>query len=295
VPGLDGLRGLSIACVLVYHAFGSPGFQPPARLWIWFRYLGELGVRVFFVLSGWLITGLLLREIERDGTIALRRFYGRRAMRLFPAFYAMLGVVALLEATGLLQLHPGDLLHAATYTLNYQLRPSWWLVHCWSLAVEEQFYLLWPALLLLLGVRRAVGGAALFVVVSPVVRAIAWKLFPSQREIIGSTGFGTTGDNIAAGCVLAGGKAWLDASRIYQRFIHGRGAVLAPVGLAAGYAMHVVSLPLRVTVAPTLMIVSIAACVDYVLRHPRSASSRARRSWPSASVATRSTSGRSCS
>jgi peptidoglycan/LPS O-acetylase OafA/YrhL len=262
------LRAISIACVMAYHAFGTPGFQPSKGLWVWFRYLGELGVRVFFVISGWLITSLLLRELTKTGTISLRRFYARRAMRLFPAFYAFLAFVALLQALGAVGLHPGDLARAATYTMNYQRDPSWWLVHCWSLAVEEQFYLLWPAMLVLVGARRGFVIAGLFVLGGPVIRAVAWKAFPNDREIIGVTGFGTIGDTIAAGCVLAGMRGWLDASARYQRFMRSPAAILAPAGLVLGYLLHVLVPYARVTVAPTMINVSIALCVDHCLRNP---------------------------
>jgi peptidoglycan/LPS O-acetylase OafA/YrhL len=151
IPTLDGFRAISIGLVALYHLFRTRGFPSPPVLAPWMRWLGELGVRVFFVISGYLITGLLLRELRATGKIAIGRFYFRRALRLFPAFYAFLLVVAVLEGAGVIALNPGDLRSAATYTMNYHANPSWWLIHCWSLSVEEQFYLVWPATLALLG------------------------------------------------------------------------------------------------------------------------------------------------
>jgi peptidoglycan/LPS O-acetylase OafA/YrhL len=288
IPTLDGLRALSISFVLAYHSFGTRslslvglGFSPPHHYRIWFRYLGELGVRVFFVLSGYLITSILLRELTSTGTIELRRFYLRRTLRLFPAFYVFLGTVSLLKVLGLLTLHPGDLVRAATYTMNYQQDPSWWLIHCWSLSVEEQFYLGWPALLLMLGARRALlYVAAAFALGGPILRVAAWYVFPGDHDLIGVTTFGTIGDTIAAGCALAGMRGLLDRSALYRRFIGSNAALLLPVGTAAAYAANVLSFKLRLTVAPTALNVGIALILDWCLRHPNGRVARFLDAWP---------------
>ena len=149
MPGLDGLRALAVVAVLLYHAElpWIPG--------------GFLGVEVFFVISGYLITALLLAEWRQRSRIDLKAFWLRRARRLLPALYVLLAVtlayaVVFLpeEVAGL----RGDVLAAFGYVTNWYLilghesyfeamgRPSL-LKHLWSLAVEEQFYLLWPLLL----------------------------------------------------------------------------------------------------------------------------------------------------
>jgi peptidoglycan/LPS O-acetylase OafA/YrhL len=162
MPGLDGLRALAVVAVLLYHAGLAwiPG--------------GFLGVEVFFVVSGYLITALLLAEMRERGRIDLKAFWMRRARRLLPALYLLL-VVTLAFAVVFL---PGevaglrnDAIAAFGYATNWYLlagqesyfeaigRPSL-LVHLWSLAVEEQFYVLWPPLFALgmgvgaLGFRR---------------------------------------------------------------------------------------------------------------------------------------------
>jgi peptidoglycan/LPS O-acetylase OafA/YrhL len=146
LPGLDGLRALAVVAVLLYHA-GLPWIPG-----------GFLGVEVFFVLSGYLITALLLAEWRRLGRVDLKAFWWRRARRLLPALYLVLiatlayAVVFLPgEVAGL----RGDVLAALGYVTNWYLvfghesyfeavgRPSL-LKHLWSLAVEEQFYLFWP-------------------------------------------------------------------------------------------------------------------------------------------------------
>jgi peptidoglycan/LPS O-acetylase OafA/YrhL len=157
LPGLDGLRALAVIAVMVYH--GNPS---------WLRG-GFLGVEVFFVISGYLITMLLLSEHRRRGAIGLRHFWFRRARRLLPAVFALLIAVSLVSVLFVreeLSRLKGDLLAAVTYTMNWHLilsgtsyfdqfqRPPL-LRHLWSLAVEEQFYLLWPlALVALLAVFR---------------------------------------------------------------------------------------------------------------------------------------------
>ena len=162
IPGLDGVRALAVAAVIVFHA-EMAGLAPG----------GFLGVDVFFVLSGFLITSLLLRERLATGGLRLGAFYAGRLRRLLPAMLAMLVVstlAALWWAPDALRRQQQDLPAALLYVSN------WWqihseqsyfemfgrpplLQHLWSLAIEEQFYLAWPLLLLAaarLGGRRGV-------------------------------------------------------------------------------------------------------------------------------------------
>lgn len=151
-PDIEGLRAVAILMVLLYH-LGVPQAAG-----------GFAGVDVFFVISGYLITGVLLREIERTGGLSLRDFYARRARRLLPA--AALVLLACAVATGLAfpktrwQEAGGDIVAAAAYAINWRLafrsvdylaedsEPSL-VQHFWSLSVEEQYYLVWPATLAL--------------------------------------------------------------------------------------------------------------------------------------------------
>jgi peptidoglycan/LPS O-acetylase OafA/YrhL len=156
IRGLDGLRAVSVLAVLVYHHYvvggTSPGWLPG----------GFYGVEVFFVVSGYLITSLLLDERTRTGTVKLKEFWFRRARRLLPALFLMLGVVIaysllFLRDSALAELK-SDVIAAVTYTSN------WWQIiadrsyfesagrpellrHLWSLAIEEQFYLFWPLII----------------------------------------------------------------------------------------------------------------------------------------------------
>ena len=146
LPGLDGLRAVAVLAVMLYHA--DLGWLPG----------GFLGVDVFFVISGFLITTLLLAERERLGHIRLRAFWLRRARRLLPALFLLLAATltfAVVLAPDELSRLRGDTLAALGYVTNWYLilrqqsyfetigRPSP-LLHLWSLAVEEQFYVLWP-------------------------------------------------------------------------------------------------------------------------------------------------------
>ncbi len=147
MPQLDSLRALAIFAVMIHHwAPGLLGFGP------W----GDLGVRCFFVLSGFLITGILLRaRAAVDGGRSsagwqFRQFYIRRSLRIFPIYYLTLAVGSFLGIYVLRQ----SLWWHAFYTSNFYFafRGTWQgcISHLWSLSVEEQFYLLWPAMMLLL-------------------------------------------------------------------------------------------------------------------------------------------------
>ncbi|MBL9027778.1 MAG: acyltransferase [Myxococcales bacterium] len=212
IPSLDGLRALSIVLVLFGHLNGTRGFGVHLEV---VGDVAHLGVRVFFVISGFLITSLLLKE-ER---VALGQFYWRRFYRIFPPFYFYLGAVGLLSAAGLLADIPSDdLIAALTYTTNFQIERAWLVGHTWSLSVEEQFYLLWPGVLALLGRDRALKAAAIVVVCAPVVR-LGWnEALPGLRLLIGEA-FPTVMDSIATGCLLAGFRARLHADRRYRSLL----------------------------------------------------------------------------
>jgi peptidoglycan/LPS O-acetylase OafA/YrhL len=203
-PALDGLRAIFTLLVLGHH------MQIP------FLTGGFLGVDGFFVLSGFLITALLLEEWDKKGTIRLSTFYARRALRLFPALYTLLFVVALytLVSGGLMRSADIGAGIAATvfyisnwvvafHPLHYDIMG--WLAVTWSLAVEEQFYLLWPLLLgfLLLRLPRrtlvmVVSGLLGFTVVWRTVLGVSGASF--FRVYVGTD---TRADDLLIGCVLA--------------------------------------------------------------------------------------------
>ena len=150
IKQIQGLRALAVLLVLLYHAKFLAG--------------GFIGVDIFYVISGYLITGLIIKELDHSGSIDLIRFYNRRIKRLLPASFFVLLATSLIAwfvypSTSRTDLGKG-LFAAGTYTSNYLF--AWWgndyqhlnatpspFIHFWSLAVEEQFYLVWPVLLMI--------------------------------------------------------------------------------------------------------------------------------------------------
>jgi peptidoglycan/LPS O-acetylase OafA/YrhL len=203
-PALDGVRCVAILPVVGLHAFGWPR-------------QGSLGVDVFFVLSGFLITTLLLQEHAEKGFISLRHFYRRRAFRLLPGLFVMLAVFAVVTIVSLAlrgaldEEHLNDPLIgiaiALTYTANFagaaDFHPSG-LGHLWSLAQEEQFYLVWPPLLFLaLRARkelaiRLLAFAIVFVVVERMAIALSAEDIPLYRLYDAPD---THADPILVGCL----------------------------------------------------------------------------------------------
>ena len=277
IPSLDGLRAISIGLVLFGHLLGTSGFFLSLEVNKHLA-LGELGVRVFFVISGFLITNLLLTEAATTGRIHIGRFYLRRTFRIFPPYYVFILVLAVAELARWIELAPGDLFHTLTYTSNYHVTRSWNVGHTWSLSVEEQFYLLWPALIVLLGGRRAIWVAALFVLAAPLVRLGLWELTVSAREGVGHR-FETVADSIAIGCVLSGARVWLHRQPLYHRVLVSRWLLLAPVivVLSGALGQHP---RIDFFVGFTLRNVLVALCIDRWVTYPAGAVGRVLNSRP---------------
>jgi peptidoglycan/LPS O-acetylase OafA/YrhL len=202
LPSLDGLRAVSITMVVACHAakvLSADHHVPGLGL---FRAFGPLGVTVFFVISGFLITTLLLEELRRSGEIRLSAFYGRRAFRILPAYWAFLAGVFVLTCSGLVENPPTAFGRALFFVSDYASTHTWSLGHSWSLSVEEQFYLLWPAALVALGPRRARTLALALVVGSPLIRLGSYLWTPELRGAIGNM-LHTRVDALMIGCLLA--------------------------------------------------------------------------------------------
>jgi peptidoglycan/LPS O-acetylase OafA/YrhL len=259
---------VSISLVLLAHAIGTGVLPMSGRA---SHIASDLGVRSFFVLSGFLITTLLMREHKQAGRISLFEFYMRRAYRIFPAFYSYLFIAGVLAAVGFIELLPGDLLSAATYTTNFHGERSWWIGHLWSLAVEEQFYVLWPLLLVVLGFARAWAAAIVAILVAPVLRVVVWFHVPQYRDLADQA-FPLVFDALATGCCLALLMPQLARSERAARALRSRW--FWPVA-ALGLAPLLVTNPwFRHGVAMSSANLAIAAIIVRCVSQPRSAVSQ---------------------
>lgn len=278
IPSLDGLRALSIALVLIGHVAttqGAPAWMDRGAI----SSLGNIGVRFFFVISGFLITTLLLREQESTGRVSLRDFYLRRAYRILPAMLCYVTIIWLLHLGGLIDLtyrvigrvHVDsavpDLLHALTFTANYLHDYNWYYNHLWSLSVEEQFYLVWPLSLLLLGAGRAGRAALIVVLVVPFVR-LAMHLSNWGPEISLSREFQAVSDALAMGVLASlGYNRWM--ARTWFRKLIGPGAVVvAGLCVAIGYGSALVSRPVAYIAGQSLANIGAVILVLHAVTHP---------------------------
>jgi peptidoglycan/LPS O-acetylase OafA/YrhL len=225
LPQLDGLRAVAVALVVVHHLL-----QPA-------RFGGWIGIDVFFVLSGYLITSLLRVEVERTGRVHLRQFYARRLLRLYPP---LILAVLLILPVGLL-LYPSTMQYlgssglALTYTTNVvaTVLDQWvgpW-THTWTLALEEQFYLLWPLLLLVaVRVRRTLVGFGAPVLIA----ALAWLCISAAVPADGITSYNPLlqGAPLLAGCGLALMDRWRD--RMQSGLVAAGGVLLLTIAAILG-------------------------------------------------------------
>lgn len=224
LPALDGLRMVAVLLVILYHG-GWNGI--PA----------DLGVSVFFVLSGFLITWLLMKEREQTGSIGLGAFYLRRAFRLLPAYYVYLAVAFALHFR-----QPGArtdiiapaLLYYANYFNATHDHPPTVIAHMWSLAVEEQFYLLWPLVFLLLS--RVSHRAMAAILTAAIALVVAWRSYVFLELSDGGTAwvynaFDCRFDTLAVGCLAAVLSKEALFLRLAQGVARHAALPLVPIGL----------------------------------------------------------------
>ena len=194
IPSLDGLRGISIWAVILAHSADHFLFSRvhSHHLRTVLSNSANLGVTIFFVISGFLITSLLLAERTRTSHIDIRRFYKKRAIRIIPAFVLFTGTILLL-----CRVSPRQIVYALTFTTSFFFWQAYLpLQHLWSLSVEEQFYLAWP-LIFARGSGDAKRWCWLVLIGCPVVRAV----FVHQG--LTNLDHAAVLDSIAAGCLLA--------------------------------------------------------------------------------------------
>lgn len=216
---LNGFRGVSIILVVIYHL---RLFHGPIT---YYMFNGRLGVGIFFVLSGFLITTLCLKEVERTGSLALRSFYTRRALRIFPVAYLYLLVIVIINQIYRLNIPAFQFAGAALYIMNFSYFRShnfaYIIAHYWTLSVEEQFYILFPVILKL---NRKI----FFYIVAVIVFALPLIYSIQERYSVMNTGvpyfivhYFLKFQCIAVGCFFAVlayngffDRAWLSKTKI---------------------------------------------------------------------------------
>lgn len=232
IPSLNGLRALSIIFVLIGHSkFVSN--SPKCLLFIE-RYIVHMnfGVQMFFVISGFLITGLLLKEKALHGHINLKNFYIRRAYRIFPVAFLFIITMVLLNYFGVLYITAKDLTYSATYVVDFLPGTrSWFIGHLATLSVEEQFYLLWPLALLFLPKRYYL--IIVFVVIYYIL-LMPWLYYhPENSPLFLLKGLILSAPALLCGALMAIGlfKGWF--TRIHHILIHPLTAFSFILALAA--------------------------------------------------------------
>jgi peptidoglycan/LPS O-acetylase OafA/YrhL len=258
LPGLDGLRAISIALVLISH---SGGLRPePADS---LRSKGAFGVDIFFVLSGYLITHLLIAEESRFGVFDLRKFYLRRALRILPPAMLYLCCLTILGLLGVLALRPWDVIPCVFFFRNLTTGAGV-TGHFWSLSIEEQFYLLWP--LTLSFVRST--HARLALIGALVVAAPFWRqlnIIVSSAQYVNFVRIDLKYDVLLIGC----GLALIRSSGVRMPAVLQSRYV--PIVSLAGIIADLFWLEqLRVVriFSPSMSYFCVAMLINYVVEHP---------------------------
>jgi peptidoglycan/LPS O-acetylase OafA/YrhL len=206
IPQIDGLRAIAVSMVVVTHCFGpliAPG--------------GHIGVDIFFVISGYLITTLMVKEAESAGTISIKNFYMRRLFRIAPAFLTVNLFVVLTVLAGsfvstnlnvLWELR--NVLFAMTSSMNWARAFGWteggFLGHTWSLSIEEQFYLLWPLALSFALAKNVRPKTLVFGILCVALALASWRVLLAFRggdaaQVYNRTD--TRADGLLLGCAIA--------------------------------------------------------------------------------------------
>jgi peptidoglycan/LPS O-acetylase OafA/YrhL len=267
IAGLDGLRAFSILIVLVSHI--SFSHSNPDKFYL----TGNLGVRIFFAISGFLITNVLIKEFEKEAKINLKRFYFRRVFRIFPAYLFFMGFMMLFTVFGIFSLT--NFLPPLTYTTNYLFPTvSTELRHTWSLAVEEQFYLIFPIVFSFVGLANFRKFLIIILFVTPVFRMIA-QLTPSineeQQFLSTAWNFHTNMDILASGCLLALYRNELHLNKYYRKFLGASFSLvfLILLILLLGYFSEKYLMSFY-AFGITIMNLSIVLCIDWLIVNKQS-------------------------
>lgn len=293
-PELDGIRAIAILAVLLRHA-PIPGWQRGA-LWG-----GWIGVDIFFVLSGFLITTLLLQEYRQDSGISLQRFYARRALRLAPALVVMLVLWCGYSWIGFSELEARLTCRQALVTLLYMtnwvsafcLFPMDQLAPMWSLAVEEQFYIVWPITLVILfrlgaRARTLIVVLGIGVILSASLRIWLFTNVPCNLERM-YCGSDTRADTLLIGCILGvlAVSGVLARLKPYRKSL-GAAAILSTVVLVFVGSLILESRWILFFGVFTLVALATAVVLAWLLCHPESRVAKVLSSYPMVWIGRRS-------
>jgi peptidoglycan/LPS O-acetylase OafA/YrhL len=245
MPALDGLRAVAVAMVFAIHAFPQSGFP------------GGLGVDIFFVISGFLITLILLKELRATGTISLKTFYLKRLLRLYPAFVAMVVAFVVLFPFAAASLKDDVFKSgiALTYLSNIYMTVSGdslgHLRHTWSLAMEEQFYLLWPLLLLAIVKLRLPTKPTMICMALLIVASLAGWFFTADSLPFNPL---TKAGGLLLGCVtamLVTHKPW---HSVPLAWLSAFAFLFAIVGEFLGWIGRDISMPIATLAMPGILL-----------------------------------------
>ncbi|MBS1794195.1 MAG: acyltransferase [Acidobacteria bacterium] len=261
IPSLDGLRTISVALVVLSHFLPMVGAYSTWNV-------GLLGVKFFFVISGFLITGLLLKEIDKTATVNLTKFYFRRTLRIFPPYYFYLFVLFLAVKFDVVSF-TDSFRPALTYTSNYFVADTWYLLHTWSLSVEEQFYLIFPFVLLLFGRRRIAWLLVALIAVSPALRLLDYQYYSEAGKMWIYYGFHANADGLATGCLLAVFYERLHKNEFYLRLLNSRLMIAVPL-LVVVVNSYIDPRRFYLGASFTISNLLIALCIDWAITNYRS-------------------------
>jgi len=253
---IDEWRGVSVLLVIIHHfvifrfltqfdvdyrlsefvhhpSIGALKEAGARIFYLWAHGIGPLGVQIFFVISGFVITRLLIAEKATQGRVCIRCFYIRRIFRIVPALALFIGFIALIDAAGFISVPRPDFLAASTFLCNTTMvNCGYYFGHLWSLSVEEQFYIIWPCLFVLLSDRYR---TPVILMILAVCMAVA--LIPTFK-------IGWLNNGLSFGCIAAGtGYAISERARRLFKTIN-----RVPLWLSA--ATLVIGLPLFGSLAP---------------------------------------------
>jgi peptidoglycan/LPS O-acetylase OafA/YrhL len=252
IPSLDGLRAISIAAVVLGH-LGKSGHGPQ----IFREVYADTGVRLFFVISGFLITKILVEEHDQTSSLNLKNFYLRRALRIFPAAFVFLALALVFYWHDIRWDH---LVAASLYVANFDPARPWIFGHLWSLGVEEQFYLLWPGILTRWYEKRKTILVGILVL-APICR-LALYCFKVPGGDYGGYPWATS--NLASGCLLAMFAPRLPRIRISVGLVMALGVLLIPL-FAANTAARTL---LQVFILQPILCLSMAGVLLHVVQTP---------------------------